>query len=111
MQEFQQQQKIRIFRCVKIIEAELANYAGFYQQYFANYDPLYADYFRKEYVAGIGKPPEAVHHDATAAVVAAYNDYNAYYNGYLESGYLAPHEDQGKKDGRPRNDGRWNRKY
>jgi rRNA processing protein Krr1/Pno1 len=65
------------------LQAQVATNAGLYQQYFANYDPLYADYFQRVTLGSGGV-------NAAAAVQAAQERYATYYNDYLTSGYLPP---------------------
>lgn len=87
------------------IQNELASYAGLYQQCFANYDPLYAEYFQKQYQMSTENTAQK---SAAAAVQEAYANYNTYYNGYLESGYMAPPpKDEGKKETGKKKPGRY----
>lgn len=70
------------------VQAQIATNAELYQQYFANYDPLYAAYFQNmSYGTGVN---ETAQRDAAAAVQAAHSSYNSYYNEYLTSGYVPP---------------------
>ncbi len=71
------------------VQAEVAGYASMYQQYYANYDPLYAEYFQKQYQGNAGGA-DAAQRNAAAAVQEAYTNYSSYYNGYLQSGFVPP---------------------
>eukprot|EP00826_Nyctotherus_ovalis_P064844 TRINITY_DN951_c0_g1_i1.p1 TRINITY_DN951_c0_g1~~TRINITY_DN951_c0_g1_i1.p1 ORF type:complete len:486 (-),score=157.97 TRINITY_DN951_c0_g1_i1:177-1634(-) len=70
------------------MQTQIAANAELYQQYFANYDPLYAAYFQNmRFGTSAG---ETAQNEAAAAVQEAQTSYNSYYNNYLTTGYAPP---------------------
>jgi len=90
------------------LQAELASYASIYQQFYANYDPLYEQYFKKELLGKPGKGAnESAQKNAAQAVQEAYSNYTSYYNGYLLSGNNQPRDERPEPNTGGRRGGRY----